>query len=366
MEKVLGIITANYASSVSGKVTKGRPLASLPFFGRYRLVDFALSNMVNSGIDTVGLVMPSNYRSIIDHVGSGKDWGLDRKNGGLFILPGTAFGTARKGGRFLLRDLINNEALLKRSDAEYVACSGANFACNVDVKKLIEVHKESRANITVLTAPSPRDNPDISGFELDERGRVKALIPEANKDDAAFLDFFVVDREFLLDLLDRYAEVDHLGLFEALAGDYRLVDVRAASFDRYVAPIFTDEDYFYANLEALNPQVTKDLFPTGRTVMTKAHDTAPAKYEVGSSVTNSAVSAGCRIFGTVRGSILGRNVIVEPGATVVDSIIMQSCIIREGAYVENAIIDRNNVVPAGTEYKGTKDDVLVIEKPYKY
>ena len=112
MQKVIGLITANYSTKKPCELAVSRPMASLPYGGRYRTIDFALSNMVNCGIRTVGLVMPYNYRSLIDHVDSGKDWMLDRKNGGLFILPGTAFGTSRTGSRFLIRDLANNRVFI--------------------------------------------------------------------------------------------------------------------------------------------------------------------------------------------------------------------------------------------------------------
>ena len=115
-------------------------------------------------------------------------------------------------------------------------------------------------------------------------------------------------------------------------------------------------------MDLLNPVVQDELFPEDRTIKTKAHDTPPAKFEIGSRVTNSRVSSGSRIYGAVSDSILGRGVVVEAGATVRNAIIMQGCIVKSGARVENAIVDRGNVVPAGTELRGTPDDVLVKEK----
>ena len=126
--------------------------------------------------------------------------------------------------------------------------------------------------------------------------------------------------------------------------------------------MFNKKSYYRSNMDALDPRINAELFPEGRFIKTKAHDTSPAKFEVGSHVTNSLVSAGCRIFGNVGDSILGRNVIVESGATIRGSVVMQDCVIKSGARVENAIVDRNNLVPAGTELRGTPEDVLVKEK----
>ena len=140
MQKVIGLITCNYSAKATSPLTEYRPISSLPFLGRYRLVAFALSNLVNAGIRTVGMVMPYNYRSIIDHVESGKDWDLDRKNGGLFVLPGSAFGTSRTGARFLLRDLVHNKVFFTRSTSDYVIFSSANFVFNMDFNELYRAH----------------------------------------------------------------------------------------------------------------------------------------------------------------------------------------------------------------------------------
>ena len=151
MAKAIGLITANYSTKFPSALTDSRPVASVPFLGRYRAVDFALSNIVNCGIRTVGMIMPYNYRSLIDHVGSGREWELTRKGGGLFILPGSAFGTSRTGSRFLLRDLIHNKVFLERDTADYVILSTANWIYNMDYNELIDAHAASGADITVLT-----------------------------------------------------------------------------------------------------------------------------------------------------------------------------------------------------------------------
>ena len=361
MQKVIGLITCNYSAKATGPLTEYRPISSMPFLGRYRLVDFPLSNLVNAGARTVGMIMPYNYRSIIDHVESGKDWGLDRKNGGLFILPGSAFGTSRTGARFLLRDLVHNKVFFTRSNADYVILSSANFVYNMDMNDLYNAHVESGADITVLTASAPRVNDDVVGFNV-EGGRVNGVHNGVNFGDTAFLDCFIISRQLLLDMFDWYAPTDYLDLFEAMAGDFGRVNVQIHNYDGYVAPIFNKKEYFTANMDFLDPKVSEEVFPADRFVKTKAHDTPPAKFEIGSRVQNSRISSGCRIYGCVCDSILGRGVIVEAGATVRNSIIMQGCIVKSGARVENAIVDRGNTVPAGTELRGTPDDVLVKEK----
>ncbi len=361
MPKAIGLVTCNYTTASKDDVFLGRPAASMPYLGRYRLVDFALSNMVDAGIRTVGMIMPNNYRSLVDHVGSGKDWDLDRKNGGLFIMPGTAFGTSRTGARFLIRDLVQNREFFTKNHEKYVVLSTANFICNVDVKALIAEHEASGANITVLTKKATCDgNIDVVTFEIED-GRVKSMNQGVKFDQDAFLDYAVVERELLLELLDSFAAVDHLDLFEALNSEYGRVRVMAANFEGYMKPIFDKPSYYKANMDLLDPEVLAEL-TDARPIKTKAHDNPPAKYEPGAKVSNSLVASGDRIYGSVQGSVLGRNVIVEPGASVRNSVLMQGVIVKKGAKIENAIIDKNNVVPAGTELRGTDGDILYLKK----
>lgn len=361
MKSTLGIITTNYAGRTSSVLTQVRPLASLPYAGRYRLVDFPLSNMVNAGVRTVGLVMPSNYRSIIDHVGSGKEWMLDRKGGGLFMLPGSAFGTSRAGSRFLLRDFVQNRIILERSDDDYVLVSAANVVYNMDYRLLLEAYEQSGADVMVLTCQAQGDNADLVGFEV-EGDRCRALHHGVSYGDDAFMDCFVIRRELLLQMLVEHEQVDYLDLFEALEKDYGRIDVRVYRYKGYAAPIFDVASYYRHNMELLSVELQDELFPKDRSIMTKAHDNPPVSYRRGAHVRNSIVSGGCRLAGNVSGSILGRGVVVEPGATVLNSIVMQSCVVKSGARVENAIVDRGNVIPAGTELRGTTDEILIKEK----
>ncbi len=362
MEKVIGLITTNYTTKKPSALSSARPVASLPYLGRYRVVDFALSNMVNCGISTVGMIMPYNYRSLIDHVGSGREWGLNRKKGGLFLLPGSAYGTSRRGARFLLRDLIQNKAYIERGTGDLIILSSANFVYNMDYADLVAAHRAGGADVTVLTKTATEANADVTGFEVAD-GRVKGVHDGVEAGDVASLDCIVMGREYLLQLLDWYRESDFLDLFEAMTQDFGRISVATCDYEGYVAAIFNNDIYFKSNMDMLDSKLLAEVFPVTRPVKTKAHDNAPAKFATGSKVTNTAVAGSCRIAGTVTNSVLGRSVIVEEGAVVNNSIIMQSCVIKSGAVIENAIVDRNNVVPAGTSLKGTPESLLIKEKP---
>ena len=148
--KAIGYITANYTSKQHSALLESRPLASVPFMGRYRLIDFPLSNMMNAGIRTVGVVLPGNYRSLVDHLGSGREWELDRKKGGLFLLQGSAYGTAKKGIRFLLRDINTNKMLFQRASEPYVVMSATNIVFNMDLSDVIDAHERSGSGVTMI------------------------------------------------------------------------------------------------------------------------------------------------------------------------------------------------------------------------
>jgi glucose-1-phosphate adenylyltransferase len=361
MARAIGLINANYFTKADPAFTLGRPLASLPVLGRYRMIDFALSNMANCCIRNVGVILPTNYRSIADHLGAGKEWSLDRKNGGLFLLPGSAFGTARRTGRFLIKDLLDNKAFLERSRTPYVVVSSASFIYNMSYTELVDAHEASGADVTMVTAKASADYDDMCGV-VAEDGRVTGLTSTVKLGDTAFMDLFVIGREFLLELLENYREVEHLDLFVALHDDLKDDNVRTYEYNGYSAAVLNGEQYFATNMALLDPNVQDKLFPADRPIITKTHDTPPAKYGSGCHVANAMVSSGDRIHGTVSTSVLGRNVIVEEGASVVNSIILQGVTIAKGAKVENAIIDRNLTIAAGTELRGTQDDIFIQQR----
>ena len=361
MEKVTGIITANYSSEALGALTKERPAASLPFGGRYRLVDFPLSNMVNAGIDTVGIVTPYKYRSLVDHVGTGKQWALDRKNGGLFLLPGTVFGVSSLDSRFLMRDIRKNKVYLNRSRAKCVLVTSCSFICNMDYTGLIKEHEASGADVTMVYTEAKKDCKYTDKLELDGDS-VKNVTRGVKKGDSAFIDCFVIGREFLLKMCEWYAAIDHLDIFELLQGEYAKMDVRGYKFEGYASGVFTVDEYYKSSMDLLKPEVRTELFNYDSMIMTKVQDSVPTKYLGEAKVKNSFIPAGCVIEGEVEGSILFRGVNVQKGAVVKNSIIMQSCTIEAGVCVENAIIDRNNQISAGTVIKGTAADPLVIPK----
>ena len=365
MERVMGLISANYSSEELGTLTDQRTIASLPFGGRYRLIDFPLSNMINSGILTVGIVMPYKYRSIIDHVGAGKEWGLDRKIGGLYILPGSVFGVNSGNHKFLLRDMRRNLVFMRRSSGPYVLVTGSSCVNSMDYTELLKQHIDTGAGITMAVKKCDQDNPYLKSVET-EFGLVTSINQGVRAGEMAFLDCFIINHELFIKILDWYMAVDYKDIFDALQADLDKIKVCTWEFEGYSRSIHSTEAYFRTNMELLKYSVRKELFSSERPVTTKIIDMVPTVYSGTSRVENSLIPTGCTIKGHVKDSVLFRGVHVEEGAEVVNSIIMQNCVIKAGAHVENAILDRYNEIGSGAVIKGTDNDIFVMDKKNKW
>ena len=248
MNRTIGLISTNYSVPGFGSVTEVRPAASIPFGGRYRLLDFALSNMVNSRIQTVGLVTPYFYRSIMDHVGAGKPWDLSRKEGGLYILPGTVFGFHEENARFLFRDLLHNLEYLRQGDGDYILVSSGTLVANIDYQPMITKHELEGKPVTLLYKKmQPGEKRPGRYLTLD--GDTVAGIRRADEGENLLLDSFIADKSFLLRMARDYAALDYMDFLDILAHVLPEVAVGCCAFDGYVAFMDGMEDYFRASLD---------------------------------------------------------------------------------------------------------------------
>ena len=331
MRGVLGIISANYSSDAFGHLTDSRPAASLPVGGRYRLLDFPLTNMVNSDITTVGLITPFYYRSIMDHVGNGQPWGLAKRRGGLFVMPGTVYGDRENKCRFILKDLIRNRRLVDRSSASYVLLCDASKVMRMSFDPFCRAHVASGKKATFLYA----------------------------KEGHRFLDCLVVDKAYLIELLDAYANSDSMDLTEIILKEAETNPVGEYVYDGYVGIVDDLRDYVRVNMDLLDTEKGLKLLPG---LMTKVQDAPPTLYRENSDVSNSVISSGCIIKGTLENSVVARNVIIEEGAVVRNSIIMQRGRVGKGARIENAVLDKYVTVNDGVIIKGSEEQPFVVEK----
>lgn len=361
--KVLGLISCNYNNESFGSLTAERPLAALPFGGRYRLLDFALSNMVNSGVRTIGLITPYYYRSILDHVGAGKEWSLNRKSGGLFILPGSIYGLKNSQGVFLLRDIIQNRAYLERSDAELVLLSGSTKIYNMDLRPFLEAHRSSGRDITMLYKMTPESEQRPAVYlDRGEEGQVLAIRQDAAGTAACFLDCLLIRRRLLLDFLEGYKALNYIDVLEIIRRNLSALQVGSFEFGGWLGQVDNICDYMRCSQALLAEEVRRELFGGEAKVYTKIQDNPPAKYCAGAKVKNALVPTGCMIRGEVENSILFRGVQVGEGAVIKNSVIMQKCQIKPGAVLENVICDKFVTISSGNKLFGTPAKPMVISK----
>ncbi len=368
----LGIIFPNSYDNLVPELVTERLMASIPFASRYRMVDFILSSMVNCGIGNVSIIVRKNYHSLMDHLGSGREWDLTRKNGGLNIVPPFAEkGVAVYNGR--VEALASIIAFLKSQKEKYVVMSDANIAVNFDFKALIDAHIESGADVTVAYKEEPipagmMDSPTVSKdlyYTLGiEDGRVKKIYINSKEPGVQNLsmNIYVIDREFLIDQIST-AFVRGYVYFERdiLAPQISELNVQAFKFDGYVARISDMKSYFDENMKLLDDENLDGLF-AGNSIYTKIRDDNPTRYINGASAKNIMAADGCVIEGEVEDSILFRGVKIAKGAKVKNCVLMQGTVIEAGADIEYVITDKNVTITADKELKGTDSFPIYVAK----
>lgn len=343
----VGVIFSNIHDENIPELSHLRTMGSLPFGGRYRLIDFALSNLVNSGVTTVGIITKNNYQSLMDHLGSGKDWDLARKTGGLILLP--PFGARDGEGLYKnrLEALKGITGFLNRRNEEYVILCDCDGVYRMDLSEVIDFHEEKQADITLVCHNEEIANSrNYTTVKSDESGKVTDLkINETVRgSDKFYSNIMVIGRKFLLALIDDAVVHGYKSFREdILLRRTKTLKIYAYDFAGYHATIDSLSSYFTHNMELLEKPVRDELFGA-RDIYTKVRDSAPSKYGDDSAVKNSLISDGCIVEGTVENSILFRGVKVGKGTVVRNSIVMQDTVIGDNVSLNCVITDKNVVI----------------------
>ncbi len=351
----VGIIFSNVHDKNIHELTQMRTMASVPYGCRYRFIDFALSNMVNSGIQKVGVITQSNYQSLMDHIGNGKDWDLASRSGGIKILPPhiTAFANSpRMSTISRLSGLVDSDHFLERCKEDYVVMSDCDVICNIDLRDLIDAHEKTGADITLavkkvsLTQETCKKNVIITS---DENGRATDISVYPNKMVGEYdisLNIMVMKRDFLHSvILDSKAHGYVSFNSDIMAKNITRYKIMTHRYDGYFACVSSLAEYYSCSMELLKPEVRNALFGIkDRPVLTKVRNSAPTRYGDTSSVKNSLIADGCVIEGTVENSIIFRGVKISRGTCVKNSIVMQDCEIGENVVLNCAVLDKNVVV----------------------
>ena len=362
----LGVIFANSYDNLVPELVAERTMGSIPFAGRYRMIDFVLSNMANAGIDNVSVIVRKNYHSLMDHLGSGREWDLTRKRGGLNIVPPFAERSVKLySGR--VDALASVLSWLQAQKERYVILSNTNVAMNFDFNKLIDAHVASGADVTMVynrsEIPDGARNDNYT-IRIDN-GRVTELLSNDYRPGVQnlSLNLYIIERETLIQLI-RDAAVRGLVYFERdiLARNLNLLNVQAYEFDGYAARIADMKSYFDENMRLLEPGNVDKLFDPANPIYTKIRDDNPTRYLEGSKVKNSLLADGCVIEGTVENSVLFRGCQIKKGAVVKNCVLMQDTVVEEGCTVEYVVSDKNVHITSGKQLTGTDSFPVFVAK----
>lgn len=352
MKDVMGLIYTGENDIHLGELTSQRAVAALPIAGRYRVIDFQLSSMVHTGIKNVGVITQKNYSSLMDHIGSGREWDLHGKQG-LTILP--PFMTRENMGVYsgLLDALKSNANFLRLSRQEYIVLTNSHTVYNIDFTDALRAHVQSGADVTVLYARGPKasgtEGENDTYLSVGEDGFITGMeigsaVPTR---ECASLKIYITKRELLRQLVEQGA-ANGLHDFDRDILQRNInngsLKVGGYEYTGLACQIDSIQSYFNFSMSLLNADVRRQLFPKERPVYTKVRDDLPARYIDESQCTGSLVANGCVIEGTVINSILFRGVKVAKGAVVKNSIIMQDAQIQEGAEIDHCILDKQSVI----------------------
>ena len=364
MRDILGIIVCNMHDDLVPQLTANRTLGSIPFGGRYRMIDFALSNMTNSGIYDVGLVPSKNYQTLMNHVGNGQEWAMSRKNGGLSILPPYAGERGVYRGR--MEALYGVREYIKASNAKTVVLSDSDVVANIDLRPIIEQHEKSGADITLVYKYSEVfTEKKCAALFFDDYGRLLDLYlnPELDGKQNIYLDIAVIKKPLLDELIAECASKDeHSFVHSVLMRKKNILNIRGYRFDGWCNKLTGLRNYLDANLALLDPEVRKSLFPKERPIYTRVRDEVSARYGENAKVSKTLVTDGCHIDGEVENSIIFRGATIEKGVKAKGCVLMHNTFVGEGSTLEWVITDKNVVIPAGTHLAGSEKYPLYIPK----
>ncbi|MDE5666996.1 MAG: glucose-1-phosphate adenylyltransferase subunit GlgD [Clostridia bacterium] len=346
MDSTVGVIFSSINEQNVPGLTKVRSMGSIPFGGRYRLVDFALSNMVNSGITTVGMITKSNYQSLMDHLGSGKYWDLARKEGGLILLPPYSDETETLY-KNRLEALKGATAFLRKAKQDFVILADSDAVYKLDYSKVIDYHIKKNADITMVYHEHKLvKSHSYMTFDVAKDGRIDSIKinPVSDGVENNYINVMVARTSFLLRLIQDAIQHGYTSFGKDIlspgVSSYRLYGYK---FDGYYKSIDSLATYFDANMDLLDKKIRTELFGE-RGIYTKVNDSSPAKFAESASVKNSLVSDGCLIEGTVENSILFRGVKIGKGAVVKNCILMTDNIVGENCTLSYVVSDKNSVI----------------------
>ncbi len=365
MAKVIGLVNLHSDITYKG-LTERRPVASVSFLGRYGIVDFVLSNMSNSQLDSVGILIQEKPRSLFKHLKSGQSWNFNTKSGGISLLYNEQYANNPKYNHDI-NNLVENIAFIKESKADYVVIAPAHIITTMDYMDAVEAHEKSGAEVTMVYKKiNDADTAFIGGSYLRLKGKQVTEIKTNKgnrKERAISLETYVINTKVLLKLLEYAKKLSSFfDLKDTLAYLCDERNICAYEYKGFARCIDSFESYFNTSLEFLNLDIATQVFKSSWPIYTTTNDTPPTKYGKEAHVKKSFVANGALVEGSVEGSVIGREVRIGKGASIKNCIIFTGSVIAPGAVLENVVVDKHAKVERKTELRGTKEEPLFVRE----
>lgn len=348
MSRTLALILAGGEHPALSVLTAERAEAAVPFAGKYRIVDFTLSNCINSGITNVGVLTQYRPRSLQEHVGVGKPWDLDRRIGGVHILHPYLGRNGMSWQRGNADALRANLDFISEQPEELVLVLAGDHVYKMDYRPMIQSHLASQCDVTVAVHPvAPHEVHRFGIVTLDTRARVShfAEKPSKSASTLASMGIYLFRKQYLVDMLQRnHGENIGRDIMPALIKE---TSVNSYTFPGYWADVGTLQAYYDASMSLLSSQPALDLSDPNWVIHTKSAEMPAAEVGPSALIRNSMICDGSRVYGTVSGSLIGPGVVVPAGCTVIDSIILPDVTLGAQSHIERTIIDKQVLVGVG-------------------
>ena len=374
--KAAGLIFSNIHDACVPELTRPRTMASIPFGGRYRLIDFTLSNMVNSDITTVGVITHNNYKSLLDHIGTGKDWDLARRSGGIRILPPFITSSANPNQNKLyttrLEALMGVKDFVQNCPEDIIVMADCDMICNIDFTDAVEYHEKAGADLTIITKKVnteelkfPLDS-KIDIIKFDENKRIVDYQEYDSQTGELYINMnvVIVNKKYLVNVINEAASRGYVSFtHQVLIKNFAKDNFRVYEYDGLFEYIDSMQKYFYCNMQMLDTEKRKEIFNVNnRPIYTKVRNTPPTRYTENAKVNNSIIADGCVIEGVVENSILFRGVKVGKGTVVKNCILLQNTYTGKDVYLNCVVTDKDVTIKDGKMLSGHETLPFFIKK----
>lgn len=344
-----------------------RPVAAFSFLGRYRMIDFPISNMSNSGINQIKVFVKSNPRSLIEHLGTGRHYNINSKRGKLHILPAKNMDDVDFYNNDINSYMFNMQHI-EEVNQPYVILAPSHMVYRQDFASLLEQHIESGCDITMLyqnieNAKDAFVNCDIVNLNK-QKGVLSLEKNRGSKNKATVsLETYVMKKDLFITLVKKAANVSSLYWFRDIVNDeVENLDIRGVAHRGFVACASDFKSYFNANIDLLDYDKAMELFSPTWPIYTRTNDSCPTKYHENVNIVNSMVSNGCEVEGDIENSVIGRGVVIKKGAVIKNSVILPGAMIGENVHIENVVVDKKAHILRKKDLIGQPDQPLYVKR----